>query len=279
MNLKMSNIVKLPKTQTSTFIIQEKLHLAKKSEGGLGRKKYSKKSFDVKPLISIVTIVFNGEQYLEKTIQSVINQTYDNIEYIIIDGGSTDGTLGIIKQYEDKIDYCISERDNGIYDAMNKGITLATGEWLNFMNAGDKFYDANILTNIFCKHNNSDLIYSDTLMSNGTLFECNIKKNRIIHQSLIYKKSLHDEFGHYIDNKKISISDYMFFQLCKKKQWTKTDYIISIFDVNGVSSNLEHFKQKIAVDILFGNISRIKAIFILMIHPVYNKLKRFLYAK
>ncbi len=92
-----------------------------------------------KPLISIITVVYNGEKFLEKTIQSVINQTYKNIEYIIIDGGSTDGTVDIIKKYEDQIDYWVSERDGGIYDAMNKGIDKANGVGLLFLNAGDYF--------------------------------------------------------------------------------------------------------------------------------------------
>ena len=92
-----------------------------------------------KPLISIITVVYNGEKFLEKTIQSVINQTYKNIEYIIIDGGSTDGTVDIIKKYEEQIDYWVSERDGGIYDAMNKGIDKANGVGLLFLNAGDYF--------------------------------------------------------------------------------------------------------------------------------------------
>lgn len=109
--------------------------------------------------ISIITVVFNGEKYLEETIQSVISQTYDNIEYIIIDGGSTDGTVGIIKKYEDKIDYWISEEDAGIYDAMNKGIKVFTGDYINFLNAGDSFVNHNVLTNIFIDHEHHDLIY------------------------------------------------------------------------------------------------------------------------
>ena len=86
------------------------------------------------PLISIVTVSYNAVATIEQTILSVINQTYPNIEYIIIDGGSKDGTIDIIRKYADQIAYWVSEPDEGIYDAMNKGIKIATGEWINFMN-------------------------------------------------------------------------------------------------------------------------------------------------
>jgi glycosyltransferase involved in cell wall biosynthesis len=99
------------------------------------------------PLVSIITVVFNGERYLEETIKSVINQTYKNIEYIIIDGGSTDNTLNIIKKYEDKIDYWISEKDKGIYDAINKGIKLSRGELIGIINADD-YYEIDVLEKV-----------------------------------------------------------------------------------------------------------------------------------
>ena len=109
-------------------------------EGGLRTKgSFSKKSDSDKPLVSIITIVKNSERYLEDTIKSVINQTYSSIEYIVIDGGSTDGTLDIIQKYEHAIDYWVSEPDLGISDAFNKGIIASTGKWLNFMNCGDRF--------------------------------------------------------------------------------------------------------------------------------------------
>lgn len=97
------------------------------------------------PRISIVTVSFNCKAIIEKTILSVINQAYSNIEYVVIDGASTDGTLDIIHKYESNIDILISERDEGIYDAMNKAISMATGEWIYFLNAGDVFASYNVL--------------------------------------------------------------------------------------------------------------------------------------
>jgi glycosyltransferase involved in cell wall biosynthesis len=112
-------------------------------EGGLRtRSGYIKHSTKELPLVSIVTVVLNGDRYLEQTILSVINQTYKNIEYIIIDGGSTDQTLEVIAGYEDKIDYWRSEADAGIYDAMNKGVFLAGGELISLLNADDFFEPA-----------------------------------------------------------------------------------------------------------------------------------------
>lgn len=97
------------------------------------------------PRISVVTVCFNSAETLESTILSVINQTYPDVEYIVIDGGSTDGTVDIIKKYAHRIAYWVSEPDNGIYDAMNKGVRAATGDYMNFMNAGDCFYDNRVI--------------------------------------------------------------------------------------------------------------------------------------
>lgn len=119
------------------------------------------------PKISIVTVTYNAESILEKTILSVINQDYDNIEYIVIDGGSTDGTIEVIKKHQDKISFWLSEPDKGIYDAMNKGINRATGDWINFMNAGDLLYSENVLTDIFVNNGPNivgvDVIYGNTI--------------------------------------------------------------------------------------------------------------------
>ena len=109
-------------------------------EGGLRTKGCFKKTYEDKPLISIITVVYNGEAFLEDAIKSVINQTYDNIEYIIIDGVSNDRTLDIIRKYEEYIDYWISEKDKSMYDAMNKGICLAIGDIVGIVNADDFLY-------------------------------------------------------------------------------------------------------------------------------------------
>ena len=95
--------------------------------------------------ISIITVCFNANKTIEQTIISVLSQTYHNIEYIIIDGGSVDGTIGIIKKYSSKIDKIISEKDNGMYDALNKGIIHATGDIIGILNSDDYFCNNNIV--------------------------------------------------------------------------------------------------------------------------------------
>lgn len=191
----------------------------RKGEGGLRTQGYFKKSYENKPLISVVTVVYNGEQFLEETIQSVISQTYDNIEYIIIDGGSTDGTVDIIKKYEDKIDYWISGKDSGIYDAMNKGIDLVTGEWINFMNAGDWFYHTDVLLNIFKDNDfkNIGVIYGNNevryphkkrIATAGKMKNIN-KGSLVSHQSTLISSSLHKQNKYNIKNR-IS-ADFEFF--------------------------------------------------------------------
>ena len=125
------------------------------------------------PLITVVTVVFNDINNIENTIRSTINQTYKNIEYIIVDGNSTDGTIALINKYKKDLTHFVSEKDKGIYDAMNKGAMLATGEWIIFINAGDVFSDLNILSDIFKDRieqlNDISVIYSDVLSKNNDI--------------------------------------------------------------------------------------------------------------
>ena len=115
--------------------------------------------FMTHPKVSIITITYNAEEFLERTIQSVIAQTYSNIEYVIIDGKSKDGTLKIIEKYRSHIDILVSEPDKGLYDAMNKGLDYATGDYIVFMNAGDKIKDADTLEKTMKGSNFADIVY------------------------------------------------------------------------------------------------------------------------
>lgn len=131
-------------------------------KNGKNRSGFCDDEFIEKPLVTIVTVVFNGASCLEKTIQSVLNQSYHNVEYIVIDGGSADGTVDIIKSHQNRIKYWESNSDSGIYDAMNKGIRIASGEWINFLNAGDVFYSPDVLFNIFNnKKYTEQILYGD----------------------------------------------------------------------------------------------------------------------
>ncbi|VEP13236.1 hypothetical protein H1P_190035 [Hyella patelloides LEGE 07179] len=117
-------------------------------EGGLRTQGLYRNSLNQLPLVSVITIVFNGEKYLEQTIQSIVNSSYPNLEYIVIDGGSTDNSLAIIKKYEDDLDYWVSEPDRGIYDAMNKGTIAASGDYTLHINADDLLFDSQCLATV-----------------------------------------------------------------------------------------------------------------------------------
>lgn len=154
------------------------------------------------PLISVVTVSFNAVTTIEKTILSVLNQTYTNIEYIIIDGSSTDGTIDIIKKYENKITKWISEPDNGIYDAMNKGILEAKGEWIIFMNAGDCFSDSRCIENVFTNHIEEyvQMVYGDiNYIKNGIIKKIKALPTKRIkhrmpcsHQAMFIRRTFND---------------------------------------------------------------------------------------
>lgn len=117
--------------------------------------------------ISVITINYNNHDGLKKTIQSVVSQSYNDIEYIIIDGGSTDGSVDLIKEYNDKIDYWISETDNGCYHAMNKGVKVASGEYVIFMNSGDYFYADDIIEYFVNSNPSEDVLCGNTYLSIG----------------------------------------------------------------------------------------------------------------
>lgn len=240
------------------------------------------------PRISLITVSFNAVKTIEQTILSVINQTYPNIEYIIIDGGSTDGTIDIIKKYQDKIAYWISEPDKGIYDAMNKGIDSANGDYLFFLGADDELSNIGIIEDIF------DEIKSSPILIYGNVKYQNCKKNinsqfskkillhnTIHHQSAFYHKNLFTNFRYNI-NFKIA-SDYelnLKIYLNKKSQTHYVDKVVSICTDNGVSRSNAFLAQKEMFKVRKLYFNQIQNIILdaiatlkFKIHYIYKKLK------
>jgi len=207
-------------------------------------------------LISVVTVVYNGEKVLEQTIQSIINQTYKNIEYIVIDGGSTDNTLCIIKKYQKQISYIVSEKDNGLYDAMNKSLKLASGDFINFMNAGDIFNDYYVIENIVSKIINKKKVYfarAKIVDKNlSWLYPNNIYKNQNIsvwlkkalpnHQTMFFPKEFYENYKYNLRYKIGADSDYKF-KAKKDFGFIFIDIVACKFELGGVSSNFNDFKK------------------------------------
>jgi len=224
--------------QKYEYIVDQKLFLPpnpkRRGEGGLRTKGYFKTVQNNMPLVSIITVVFNGQDHIEETIKSVVTQSYKNIEYIVIDGGSTDSTLDIIKKYDAQIDYWVSEQDHGIYDAMNKGVGLVSGDWINFMNAGDLFFRLETMEQVV-PNLTSDLVYGNHAIyvddpSNITSYDVkdNSGKKHIpfCHQALFEKSEWLKRFP-FDTNYKIA-ADFDHYLLCKEKNAKITHMPITV---------------------------------------------------
>ncbi|SOE23308.1 Glycosyltransferase involved in cell wall bisynthesis [Spirosomataceae bacterium TFI 002] len=174
---------------------------------------------------SIITITYNAEKVLERTIKSVIKQSSRDFEYIIIDGASKDNTLSIIDEYKEHIDTLISERDKGIYDAMNKGIKVAKGNFVWFMNAGDEIASPDILRNIISQMNSdTDLIYGDALFVNDNGVSRGLR-------SVITPHKL---------PKKLYWKDFRFGMLVCHQSFIASKSIISEYDIDNLSADLDY---------------------------------------
>jgi len=194
---------------------------------------------------SIITINLNNRDGLRKTIESVINQTCKDFEYIVIDGGSTDGSVEVIKEYADKINYWVSEPDKGIYNAMNKGILQAHGEYLNFMNSGDCFYDENVLCNcssflqydivsgnIIIEESHSPWNWEGEEVTMMLFYNGSLAHPASFIRATLFKNSLYDE------TLKI-VSDWKFFiekLILENCSFRKISLNIARFDKSGISS-------------------------------------------
>lgn len=199
--------------------------------------------------ISIITINYNNLKGLKKTVESVINQTWQEFEYIVIDGGSTDGGVSYIESQSQNLDYWVSEPDTGIYNAMNKAIVKATGKYLLFLNSGDYFFDNKVL-----ELNHKFLVEKDFVYFNVEVIDK--KTSRIVsypqklnfsflyfgaicHQSTFIKRALFDKLGLYDENLKIA-SDWKFMVIALfiyRSSYKHIDKIISVFYLDGISAN------------------------------------------
>ena len=201
------------------------------------------------PKLSIITVNLNNTEGLQKTIKSVISQTFTDYEYIIIDGGSTDGSKEIIQKYADKITYWVSEPDKGIYNGMNKGIKEAKGEYINLLNSGDIYISNNILSSVFSKNFSEDILYGNINTQNQNFIfpeKLTLRtffRGTIGHSSSFIKKSLFEKYGLYNENYKI-VSDWAFFVdviIHKKSSYKYLNKYITFFEGGGISWDAEYF--------------------------------------
>lgn len=215
------------------------------------------------PKISIITVVRNGEKDLENAIKSVVNQTYRHIEYIILDGLSTDGTLDIIRKYEQQIALWKSERDSGIFDAMNKGLDLATGDWVYFLGCDDVLASPTIIEEVAAECTVPDgIYYGNTYLKKsnqiytGKANKWTIALRNISHQAIFYPKSVYKQKKYNLDYK--LTADHVYnLELFSKyaERFFYMPKLISLYNDLGMSSvNVDHHHRKNIVGIVFKNL-------------------------
>lgn len=199
--------------------------------------------------VTVITINFNNLVGIKETVTSVLSQTYLDKELIVIDGGSSDGSAEYIREHKDSFAYSVSEKDKGIYNAMNKGVKQASGDYVIFMNSGDCFFNSDVLKDVFDdRDNSSDIVYGCTLCSPipGKAFLRRphaldvMQTNRIsaiCHQSAFIKCSLMKEVGY--DERYKLLGDYAFFYYCYQHgcSFQEVNKIISVYETIGASSN------------------------------------------
>lgn len=208
--------------------------------------------------LSIITVNYNNREGLQRTIDSVVSQTFRDFEWIVIDGGSTDGSKELIKQYADHFSYWVSEPDKGIYNAMNKGILKATGEYIMFLNSGDQLLTDCTLSESFSKKWNEDILYGDALynFTSGKWkykTPATITANYLINNGTILhsggsfiKRQLFIDYGVYDENLRI-VADWKFFIqaiVCGTATTKHLNITLSLYDVTGISTTNQKLVQQ-----------------------------------
>ena len=205
-----------------------------------------------KPLITVITVSLNSESTIHKTIESVLNQTFENVEFIIIDGMSSDNTVGIIKEHFDRYREqnnlkrlsVISEKDSGISSAFNKGIKLANGNFLLFLNSDDYLIDENVFQDISNLLINDENLYCGNIFidSLGKFVKCQIEENlkeyNVLHPATFFGKKVFEKIGFFDESFKIGMDTEFFFRARKMNiKFENLNRTITIFSVSGISNN------------------------------------------
>lgn len=196
--------------------------------------------------VTVVTVTFNASESIESTIQSVLMQAYDNIEYIIIDGNSTDGTLNIIEKYRDRIDKVLVEVDSGIYDAMNKALSMASGDFIIFLNSGDRFFENFTISSIVANITDLNTIYYGNAIFvdrdkciarfyGGKFNKCRLCLCNICHQTIFYPKAVYQRYRYELKYK--IFADYCYnISLFSTYTYQHVNTIVCFYDTSGISS-------------------------------------------
>ena len=237
------------------------------------------------PRVSVVTVVFNGESQIATTIESILAQDYAPLDLVVIDGGSRDRTREIVAGYQPRLAHFVSEPDHGIYDAMNKGIRAARGEFILFMNCGDVFAHSGALSAAMAsaQPGTEQALFGRWLRrAKGTAdLPCrpSLERGLFNHQAVLYSRAIHARHGEYVTARGLTTADYLFFTTLLatgRVDCREIDADIAIVDVGGVSAGLQTLSQKHAIDYLCGRTSRLRLLAVLALHPLYACFKKWL---
>ncbi|HVI48795.1 MAG TPA: glycosyltransferase family 2 protein [Chitinophaga sp.] len=243
------------------------------------------------PVVSIITVCYNAEKYIAHTIESVLSQTYPNIEYIIVDGASKDKTLEVVAPYRNRIAKLVSEKDKGLYDAMNKGIQLATGEYLLFLNADDTLADNDVLTRMLATCADADVYYGEAMFVDEAGHDLGLRSEQtphkvpeqlnwkslqqgmvVSHQAFIVRRSISPLYD--LRYKVAADIDWMISALKASQRICNTHLVVAKFRTGGTSKQRQRLAWKERYNILgrhYGHVSNFCSHLYIAVRYIFSK--------